>query len=79
MSLLWVQPVMQLVNLSYCLPEAEEGLLCESRAGRGHGQDEGGDPEGLVDGHQGRAEGGRALLAAEEEEEAEEAADELEQ
>ena len=61
------------------VPESEKGLLGESGAGRGHGEDEGGESEGAVDGHEAGPEGGGGRLAAEQQQETEEPSDELEE
>ena len=60
------------------IPEGEECLLSQSRAGGCNCQDEGGDSEGGVDGDQGRAERGSRRLAAQQEDETEEANHKLE-
>ena len=63
--------------LKHSVPEGEEGLLGESGASGGHGQDEGDDAEGRVDGDEVGPEGGRGGFAAKQEQEAEEADHEL--
>jgi len=52
--------------------EGEECFFCESTAGGGDRHDEGGDPEGGVDGHQAGAERSRRRLATKQQQETEE-------
>ena len=62
----------------FWVPESEEGFFGESGASRGHGEDEGRESKGAVDGHEAGPEGRGGRLAAEEQQEAEEPGDELE-
>ncbi len=59
------------------VPEGEEGLLGQTRAGRCDGEDEGGESECAVNGYKAGTEGGSGGLAAEQQQEAEEPSDVL--
>ena len=61
------------------VPEGEECLLGQSRAGRCDGEDEGGESECAVNGNEAGTEGGSGGLAAEQQQEAEEPSDVLQE